>query len=335
MKKLLLNILVFAILAIVIFALMNSRLKHTVHPNDYYFLKYREISNLATNADNIIIGTSHAVHGIQPEILDKMGISFYNFAYNGANTEFYLLWYENIFRPYYKKPKYIIISIDMDYFNDKWLWRNYEQDSEYFPENVFLRNLIEENGLKKSMLMYNRCPVIKYRKSLKNYFHHDSYPVIMAKFKDGFVPYEIKNAKITEFPRGELSLNAVQHSGFERFIRLLFDDGIKIIFIDIPTYNPDFQPDTNSEIYAYYKALSKKYSIPFINYNADRRSSLNSNKIYYSDGGHLNNMGSYEFSNRLIEDLKKIMTTSTGDQGQSLSAAQNRDNTEVEVLPER
>jgi hypothetical protein len=309
MNKLLINTLIFFTLAFVILVCLNFRFKHTAHPNDWYRLQYKEILNRTINADNVIIGTSHALHGIQPEILNKTGTSFFNFAYSGANPGFYLLWYTNIFKPYYKKPNYMIIAVERFFFDSRLLWRRYEQDSEYFPASVFLSNLLGTNELNRSTLINNRYPVLKYRKSFKKIFFNNSYPVLITEYKYGFVPYQITNPTwLEEFSQENAAFDHIQQSKFEDLIKILINDGIKIILIEVPTYSTNSQRYASLPIYSYYHSLSKKYSIPFINYNVERESYINSNKIYFSDGGHLNYLGSYEFSNLLMEDLKKLLT---------------------------
>ena len=287
---------------------LNFRFKHTVHPNDYYRFQYEEILHHTVNADNVIIGTSHATHGIQPEILNKTGKKFFNFALNGANPKFYLLWYKNIFRPYYKKPKYVIIAVEWFFFDKKWLSRMYEQDSEYFPQRAFLHNYLWDDELNESMLISNRYPLLKYISTPQKLFHHDAYPFLISKYRYGYVPYQKEKRKIRDFYPQNISIDKDQQKYFEDLIKMLTDDGVKIIFINPPAYNTDVQRYQNVPVYAYYESLAQKYSIPFINYNTERRTfTINSNRHYFSDGGHLNYSGSYAFSKLLMEDLKKIM----------------------------
>jgi len=78
---------------------------------------------------------------------------------------------------------------------------------------------------------------------------------------------------------------------------------VKIIFINPPAYNTNVQRYQNVPVYAYYESLAQKYSIPFINYNTERRTfTINSNRHYFFDGGHLNDSGSSAFSKLLMED---------------------------------
>jgi len=306
-KRFLLKSSIFFTLLLIIAVFLNSRFKHTIHPNDYYRFQYEEIIHRTVNADNVIIGTSHATHGIQPEILNKSGTSFFNFSLNGANPKFYLIWYKNIFKPFYKKPRYVIIAVEWFLFDNKWLARMYEQDSEYFPQSVFLEDYLRDREFNRSALIINRYPLFKYLKSPQKLFHYDARPLLISKYKDGYIPYQITKRKIKEFYPINVNVDESQQKNFEELIGILRNDGVKIIFINPPAYNTNVERYKNVPIYAYYERLAAKYQIPFINYNLERRSFINSNKLYYSDGGHLNYLGSCEFSKLLKEDLEKIM----------------------------
>lgn len=308
MKRFLLKGIVFFVLLLIIAVFLNFRFKHTVHPNDYYRFQYEEIIHRTVNADNVIIGTSHATHGINPEILSETGTSFFNFALNGANPKFYLLWYKNIFKPYYKRPKCVIIAVEWFFFDSKWLSRLYEQDSEYFPQSVFINNYyFGGKEFNKSILINNRYPLLKYLKSPRKLFHYDARPFLISKYKNGYIPYQKTKRRIKEFYPINVNVDENQQKNFEQLIDILKNDGIKIIFINPPAYNTNVERYKNVPIYAYYERLAAKYHIPFINYNLERRSFINSNKLYYSDGGHLNYLGSCEFSKLLMEDFKKIL----------------------------
>mgnify|MGYP001295894242 CR=1 FL=1 len=56
-----------------------------------------------------------------------------------------------------------------------------------------------------------------------------------------------------------------------------------------------------------WKFLPLSYSIPFLNYNMEQWSQINSTKEYFSDPGHLNTKGSIAFTKRLTKDLKNII----------------------------
>ena len=308
MKKFIQHIFLFLLILITIAVALNIYLTHTTKKNDYYQLQYNEVIHPAVNADNIIIGTSHAVHGIQPEILNTSGHRFYNFAFDGANPEFYLKWYKNIFKPHYKKPTTIVVAVEWFLFNTDWLWRRYEQDAAYFPPAVYNRHLIEGEPYNRSLLINNRYAILKYRTSLiKEISTHDTYSYPVSKFKYGFIPYQVKKPVVTEFYPKNVRIDEHLQNQFEALIEMINKDGVKLIFIQVPSFNTDAGIYKVNPTYKYFKSLADKYNAPFIDYNTDYRSTINTSKKYFSDGGHMNEAGSIEFSKLLSAHLKKII----------------------------
>ncbi len=93
--------------------------------------QFYELYTNTVSADIIILGTSHATHGINPKYLEEenTGYKFFNFALNGSNPTYYYNWYTKLFKETeYPKPKMIIMSVDWFMFDDGWLWRRLEHD---------------------------------------------------------------------------------------------------------------------------------------------------------------------------------------------------------------
>jgi len=308
MKKFITNIFCFFIILLFIAIMIDYRLEKNI--NTHSELQYIETTNPNKNADFIILGTSLAAHGIRPEILDSIGIKSYNFSLNGSNPQFYINWYKNIFSKYYKKPKYCLIEVAWFLFDDNRLWRRYEQDSEYFPYNVYISNLLDFERYNSIQLILNRYPFVKHKyiKDLKYLFmKKDDFPFVMTKFNDGFVPYEPNKSKIEKKSFKHKS-NRVNQKYFEELINILLNDGIKLIFISVPEYGTkeDYQKLKEFDIF---NKIARKHSIPFFNYNIEKRTFINDKKKFYSDLQHLNSNGSIEFSKILKEDLKIYLRT--------------------------
>lgn len=275
--------------------------------SDYYRLQYEEIKTHKVNANNVIIGTSHATHGIQPLIINKPGNTFFNFALNGANPEFYLLWYKALFKPYYKKPKHMIIAVDYFLFDRVKLWRKYEQDAEYFPNEVYWNDMFTDS-LENQMLFNNRYPVLKYRKSLvKELLSKNNDKVPLSEYKDGFIPCFAPGGQIERYFPQYNNVDEELRKNFEKLIQIINGDQIKIIFVITPTFNVHPEEYKSIAEYAYFDSLASRYSIPVLNYNTERPSFINKDSKYYADGGHLNSVGSIEFSKMLKQDLEAII----------------------------
>jgi len=273
---------------------------------DYYRLQFEELIHPKVKANNVIIGTSHATYGIEPGIINKPKNSFYNFALNGSNPEYQLRWYQTLFKTYYPKPQYMIIAVDWFLFDSQKLWRNFEQDAEYFPEKVYW-NCLRSEETDKSMLLKNRYPIIKYRKTLLNeLLVANSDRISLSEYDDGYIPSPTGEAPIENFIE-TIQIDKNQQQKFEELIKTINNDQIKIILIVTPTYNTTPEAYKDIAVYSYFDSLACHYSIPYLNYNTQKVSHINLDKKYYADGGHLNHLGSTEFSKLLSKDLDNIL----------------------------
>ena len=106
--------------------------KHYKNRKDYhYYGKFFELFNDVHGADTLIIGSSRAVYGVNPAILEKNsdldGYSFYNYAFNGARPSYFEKWY-NILKTEanYPIPKTVIYCVDWFMFDPSWMWRDME-----------------------------------------------------------------------------------------------------------------------------------------------------------------------------------------------------------------
>lgn len=304
-KEIKVKALLFSFIFFLILLILNWLVAKQTHKNDFYSLQYQEVIGKKVDALNVIIGTSHTTHGVQPRFLKS---KFYNFALNGANPKFYLNWYVNIFKPCYKKPKYMVIGLDWFWFDNNWLYRRYEQDAEYFPTKVFLANLFNLYNFDKLMLLENRYPVFKYRKNLLGeIFHHNTTMFPVAKFDNGFIPFEESPFMVEELKPENVYNNPSQIADFKTLINLLCKDSIKVIFVVLPTYKLNNKRFNNLPNYKYFKHFANQNGFKMLNYNFDKPTFININKHYYADGGHLNYEGSKKFSAILANDLAYIM----------------------------
>ena len=110
----------------------ESFYQHYKNRKDYhYYGKFFELFNDVYGADTLIIGSSRAVYGVNPKILennsDLDGYSFYNYAFNGARPSYFEKWY-NLLRNEadYPLPKTVIYCVDWFMFDTNWMWRDME-----------------------------------------------------------------------------------------------------------------------------------------------------------------------------------------------------------------
>ena len=312
MKKFLKELAIILSVVLLLMIVINYRFGKNYY--NHFELQYNEIVEPKKKIEGIILGTSHGTHGIRPEMLDSLGFGFYNFSMNGGNPEFYWNWYTNIFAPLHPRPAYCIWATDWFLFDTLWVWRQYEQDSEYFPDSIFYAN-VRSGDYNTHSLVLNRIPFTKYKsfKDVPNLFRkYDESQYIISKYKDGFVPYWPK--KIERFRNRYVNklkdfykISPWQQHFFEMLVHRMMSEGIKVILINTPEYGSKSVEYEKIIAYDYLESFAKKNGISFINYNLGKRGSINDNKDMFTDWGHLNDNGSKWFSVILRSDLDSVM----------------------------
>lgn len=312
MRTFITHIIVFITVVLLIFVCLNIIVgKYNTDP-PHYKLQYAEAINSTSDMNCIILGTSKATHGIRPSLINTSAMKCYNFAYNGGNPEFYVKWYDNIFSRYHPMPKYCIIAYDWFFLETGWMWRKYEQDSEYFPFDVFVGHLIGSDSYDMKTLFFN-IPIFKYR-SLKDlamlFFNNQN--LIFKDYDNGFIAYQVpyyEKNYIHPLTQKPFTCNTcdVQKRYFEELIGKFQSQGIQVVFVNTPEFGLKKEHYKKIEEIQYFCRLAKKLNIPQLNYNIERRTSINENVKYFNDWCHLNAAGSYEFSKMLKEDLNSII----------------------------
>ena len=125
-------------------------------------------------------------------------------------------------------------------------------------------------------------------------------------FYMGYIPWE---ADFNGHHAGTAGTHPFQEEK-DAFIRLLDQfqaDGIPVVFVMAPEYLPGRTAPQFDELTDEITAVATAKGIPFLNYNRELASDINSDHTYYSDWGHLNNRGAQRFSRKLYEDLKPIL----------------------------
>lgn len=294
--------LFFFILLVILF-LMNQWMDYESNP--HYPLQYGEVFHPKVNADLVILGASHATHGINPKHLESDHLKVFNFALNGAPPSFYVKWYQRIFRPYYRKPLCIIYSVHWVMFDDKFLGRQFEQDSQYFPSQFFLNQLKEFKEMQT--LLFNRFAFSKERKELLSILlkkKREIYP--KSKYYNGFIPFKMRK-KLQKTEVVNPVINPVQQSAFEELLNDFEKDGIRVIFVQIPGYLYGRDEKNISKNVHLLREIAKKRNIPFLDYEIERISAINTSEDLFADWTHLNEKGSEAFSKLLKKDLEGLL----------------------------
>jgi hypothetical protein len=293
----------FLCILLLILIFMNHWMDRELYP--HYPLQYDEVFSPKVNADVVILGASHATHGINPRYLESDHLKVFNFALNGAGPLFYLEWYQKIFRRYYRKPWCIIYAVHWAMFDGQLLKRRLEMDSKYFPTPFLLRQFRNLKTLKT--LLMNRVAFIRERRQLPGRLFGKKvrpvYPV--SQYYRGFIPFEMKkNLDKGDIVKARNSRDEI--SAFERLLDEFEKGGIKVIFVEIPGYLPGRELANVSEGMHLLHEMAEKRRIPFLDYETERVSTINTDRTLFSDWAHLNRKGSEAFSKLLNKDLKPI-----------------------------
>jgi len=296
----------FTLILLLILTLMDQWMDREYYP--HYSLQYDEVFRPKVNANVIILGASHATHGINPKYLESDGLKIYNFSLNGASPSFNLKWYKRVFQHYYKKPSHVIYGVHWVMFDSQFLKRRFEQDSKYFPFDVFLK---EMRDLKTSKaLLLNRFAFIRERKQLMSrvvqLFKRQQEEVFLKSgYYRGFIPFETKRDLDKEVANPKIEESQLRD--FKELLDEFEREGVKVIFVEVPTYLYGFDSSTLSENTQLLKKIAEERKIPFLDYETEKRTAINTNPAFFSDAAHLNGKGSETFSKLLKKDLDGLL----------------------------
>lgn len=307
------NLLIFTFLVISLFSTLNLFQTYYNSEPPQYRKQYETILQSKNYYNGIIFGSSHSAQSIRPKFLHKSGLNFYNFSINGSNPEFHYNRYRLLFKTKKVKPKYCIYGVDFFMFDENWLWRKFEQDVEYFPFSIFAKEFIFNDNISKRDLIFNRFPVLKYRnqifQSLKLVKENSFYN--LDDFDRGYISFTGKSLEKTCFkPKLIYNIHSKQVYFFKKLIKLLIEDNVKIIFIYTPEYGIDTCEYNKMNSIKIIESISKNFFVTTLNFNTKLRSTINYNKKYFTDWGHMNHIGAEVFSKKLAKSLKKYVYSS-------------------------
>jgi len=302
------RLLAFTLILTGVFSLFNFFQTFYNQEPEHYRKQYNSIINFKSEYDGIILGTSHATHSIRPSILDQSGIRFYNYALNGSNPEYYYNWYNAFLHDKVKKPAYCLFAVDFFMFDKKWLWRRFEHDAEYFPNEMYIDALTEYDGLNKLDLIVNRYPFLKYRKQIMNSIKLEKGSKVfdVKSYDRGYVSYQNAFSSEEFKPLLKYEIATDQVSYFVSLLEKMQADKIKIVFVVTPELGIDTNVYNTMESLKIIDSIADKYDIPILNYNRKLRSGINTDTSQFSDWCHMNDEGSKGFSRKLASDLKGL-----------------------------
>ncbi len=297
------KISLFLFILVAILFLMNLWMDREVYP--HFPLQYEEAFHPAVRADVIIMGASHATHGVNPRYLETDGIKVFNFAFNGASPAFNLNWYKKVFQPNYPRPACVVYGVHWVMFDGQYLRRRLEQDSKYFPLRFFLEEFRDLKTL--GTLVLNRFAFIRERRQIvprifKKKQRAEVYPV--SRYYQGYIPFETQR-DLDKKDLANAKIDPDQLKAFEELLDLFKQEGIRVIFVEIPDYIPGRDTATIEKNMQLIGRIARERDIPFLNYETDKVTQINYARDCYVDWAHLNGKGSEAFSKMLRDDFER------------------------------
>lgn len=296
------KILLFLLILVAILFLMNLWMDRETYP--HFALQYGEAFAPKIRADVIIMGASHATHGVHPRYLETDRVKVFNFAFNGASPVFNLNWYRKVFQPNHPRPSCVIYGVHWVMFDSQFLQRRFEQDSKYFPLKFFLGEFGDVRTL--NTLVLNRFAFIRERRQImprifKKKQPKDVYPV--SRYYHGYIPFETRR----DLDKPDLANPRIEPGQVKAFEELLDEfrrDGVRVVFVQIPDYIPGRRSSTMEGSMNLIKRIAGERGIPLFDYETGKVTEINYNRDYYVDWAHLNGKGSEAFSRVLRDDLE-------------------------------
>jgi hypothetical protein len=272
----------------------------------HYRKQYESIINNVNGYSGIVIGTSHATHSIRPTILDKSGISYYNYSLNGSNPEFYFKWYNYFIHNNKIKPKYGLYVIDFFMFDTDRLRRRFESDAEYFPIHLFVTELLNNGDFNKFDFIINRFPFLKYRRQIKQSLQLQQGSTLFNSetYDRGYISFSMPFDSTKFKPKLNCKINPTQVKYFKILLRQMLADEINIMFVMTPEYGISVNEYYQMESLKIIDSISKELDIPILNFNIELRSFVNKNINYFTDWGHMNHKGANIFSKELAKEIR-------------------------------
>jgi hypothetical protein len=299
--------LFISILLLILIA-MNYWMDRELSP--HYPLQYSEVFNPKVKANVIILGASHATHGINPKYLETDELKVYNFSLNGAGPSFNLKWYKKIFQPNYPQPQCVIYGVHWGMFDKGLLKRKIEQDSKYFPLRFLFSGFMDSKWFRNletvKTLLLNRFAIIRGRKQLASRLFRGTREVyLVSRYYNGFIPYE-RRGRLNKKKDVKPQNSRGERRAFEKLLDEFKKNKIRVVFVHVPGYLPAQNVSNLYEGIQLLNKIAEERKILFLDYETKRVTNINTDPSMFSDWIHLNEKGSKAFSKLLNEDLRLV-----------------------------
>jgi hypothetical protein len=279
--------------------------------NKYYSFDkehFDEIIDGKSYSEILFIGSSRAMHNINPRIVDSLtGLHSYNAGIDGAN----LLEINLVLECYLKShpaPKIILADIAINSFAIKKL--------PFFNPNHYYQ-FLNKPLVFEALRPYERVYLFKYLPFLQLTQSNDllkqnailgyagrTDPLTSISYK-GFVDYGTDTLhlplKKTYFMNYEIEQRGIDI--LKEMINICKQNDIKLIFTYAPEYHPE-EDTYNPDFFPTIKNISKAADIPFLDF---RNNKVFENHKLFINEHHLNHYGVEIFSTMIAEEVKDAL----------------------------
>lgn len=308
MKSFCLKFIIFILPLISIFGFIEYKLSQM--PNSY-IIKKQLLDRKAGKIQVLITGTSHAYTGINPNFWNN--IYAFDIANNSQDLTYDFL-IVNKYIPRMKNLRLVIIPISYFSYETKLEnsvedWRKYFYfhffHIPYSDFNLFSSknySLISLYGPTKTRELISK----NFNEKLTEKIDENGFSITTGQL-DKEVGKSIGSERVNYFHQHmNIAFINDNKAVLIRLIHLCFSRNVIPVFITTPAsefFYDYIHEDTYERMQNITTALSKKYSVRYINYFHDKRFVIND----FSDSDHLNSTGAAKLSKIIYEDIIKAV----------------------------
>lgn len=254
------------------------------------YKKFRDF-NPTEKYDVIVLGSSHAYRGYDPEIFNQYGLSMYNL---GSSNQ-------SIMASYFIASNYInrhnCKTVILDVYD-----RVFKQES-IEPLSDIIQNITSEKVARQ--IAFASKDIRAVNMLTLRFYNKFSVPLNIDTLgiDRGFIPYTTQLSLPDRPKELEYATNKKSLRFFKKLIAYLHQQGIKVIITEHPLPLVYSITKENHELFkADIIPIMSTYKVPFYDYLYD--SSMTGIQ-YFSDENHLSLRGIKKYNNKLLSDLVK------------------------------
>ncbi len=310
-----LKLVLFLFGALLIFMLCFGYLLPRLVKNsgDTKIERWNDFYSKPINAHAVILGSSRAHRGINPQILtDSIGFEFHNMAFQGMSLSNYSR-FLNDYLLNNNPPQYVIISLDILAL----AFRDRLAGDYYLIPGIDNRSELLNQIYQFRYIKYCRAYGYFYYKN--EFFSIIEYPNLAS--YSGYEPIDktwtTEHIKQNEqqngeeyFPEDKRYISKIDRIQSESYFRALSDvvqkNNIEKLFLVLtPYYSESWETVSNqTELLLFVDSMAEKYDFKTINF---LYSDISKNSNYYYDPIHLNKNGSEVFSRAIADSLHLLI----------------------------